>query len=81
MTWANLMALGFKLFVLQGMTKREIGWLALGVSDLRGGIDVLLGQVVRGFAGGAQPHSAEWHLLWPCQGGSARKWLKAKRGG
>ena len=22
------MALGFKLFVLQGMTKREIGWLA-----------------------------------------------------
>ena len=28
MTWANLMALGFKLFVLQGMTKREIGWLA-----------------------------------------------------
>lgn len=33
-------------------------WLALGVSDLRGGIDVLLGQVVRGFAGGAQPHHA-----------------------
>ena len=23
----------------------------------------------------------EWHLLWPIQGGSARKWLKAKRGG
>ena len=33
-------------------------WLALGVSDLRGGIDVLLAQVVRGFAGGAQPHRA-----------------------
>jgi len=33
-------------------------WLALGVSDLRGGIDVLLAQVVRGFAGGAQPHAA-----------------------
>ena len=33
-------------------------WLALGVSDLRGGIDVLLAQVVRGFAGGAQPHHA-----------------------
>ena len=24
---------------------------------------------------------AEWHLLWPFQSGSARKWLKAKRGG
>jgi transposase len=33
-------------------------WLALGVSDLRGGIDVLLAQVVRGFAAGAQPHHA-----------------------
>jgi len=33
-------------------------WLALGVSDLRGGIDVLLAQVVRGFNGGAQPHHA-----------------------
>ena len=33
-------------------------WLALGVSDLRGGLDVLLAQVVRGFAGGAQPHHA-----------------------
>ena len=28
------------------------------MSDLRGGIDVLLAQVVRGFAGGAQPHHA-----------------------
>ena len=25
--------------------------------------------------------TGEWHLLWPFQGGSARKWLKAKRGG
>ena len=33
-------------------------WLALGVSDLRGGIDVLLAQVVRGFDAGAQPHHA-----------------------
>jgi transposase len=33
-------------------------WLALGVSDLRGGIDVLLAQVVRGFVDGAQPHHA-----------------------
>jgi transposase len=33
-------------------------WLALGASDLRGGIDALLGQVVRGFAGGAQAHHA-----------------------
>jgi transposase len=33
-------------------------WLALGVSDLRGGIDVLLAQVVRGFAQGAQAHHA-----------------------
>lgn len=33
-------------------------WLALGVSDLRGGIDVLLAQVVRGFAAGAQAHHA-----------------------
>ena len=29
---------------------------ALGVSDLRGGIDVLMAQVVRGFAGRAQSH-------------------------
>ena len=36
----------------------EAVWLALGASDLRGGIDVLLAQVVRGFAGGAQPHHA-----------------------
>jgi transposase len=36
----------------------EMIWLALGVSDLRGGIDVLLAQIVRGFAAGAQPHHA-----------------------
>ena len=24
---------------------------------------------------------AEWHLLWPSQSGSARNWLKTKRGG
>ena len=40
------------------MIRVEAIWLALGVSDLRGGIDVLLAQVVRGFAGGAQPHHA-----------------------
>ena len=40
------------------MIRIEMVWLALGVSDLRGGIDVLLAQVVRGFAGGAQPHHA-----------------------
>ena len=33
-------------------------WLALGVSDLRVGIDALLAQVVRGFALGAQAHHA-----------------------
>ena len=33
-------------------------WLALGASDLRGGIDKLLAQVVHGFALGAQAHHA-----------------------
>jgi len=33
-------------------------WLALGVSDLRVGIDALLAQVIRGFALGAQAHHA-----------------------
>lgn len=33
-------------------------WLALGACDLRGGIDTLLAQVVRGFALGAQAHHA-----------------------
>ena len=36
------------------MIRVEMIWLALGVSDLRGGIDVLLAQVVRGFSNGAQ---------------------------
>ena len=40
------------------MIRVDAVWLALGVSDLRGGIDVLLGQVVRGFADGAQPNCA-----------------------
>ena len=40
------------------MIRVQAIWLALGVSDLRGGIDVLLGQVLRGFAGGAQPYHA-----------------------
>lgn len=40
------------------MIRVDAIWLALGVSDLRGGIDVLLAQVVRGFAAGAQPHHA-----------------------
>ena len=33
-------------------------WLALGASNLRGGIDKLLALVVRGFALGAQAHNA-----------------------
>ncbi len=33
-------------------------WLALGPSDLRGGLDALLAAVVRGFEGGARPHHA-----------------------
>jgi len=40
------------------MMRIEMIWLALGASDLRGGIDALLGQVVRGFAQGAQVHHA-----------------------
>ena len=40
------------------MIRIEAIWLALGASDLRGGIDKLLGQVVRGFALGAQAHHA-----------------------
>ena len=40
------------------MIRIDAVWLALGASDLRGGIDKLLGQVVRSFAGGAQPHQA-----------------------
>ena len=40
------------------MIRVQTIWLALGASDLRGGIDKLLGQVVRGFARGAQEHHA-----------------------
>ncbi len=40
------------------MIRIDTVWLALGASDLRGGIDVLLAQVVRGFAAGVQPHHA-----------------------
>ena len=40
------------------MIRIDTIWLALGASDLRGGIDRLLAMVVRGFALGAQPHHA-----------------------
>ncbi len=40
------------------MMRIEAVWLALGASDLRGGIDVLLAQVLRGFAQGVQAHNA-----------------------
>jgi transposase len=40
------------------MIRIEAIWLALGASDLRGGIDKLLAQVVHGFALGAQAHHA-----------------------
>lgn len=40
------------------MIRIDVVWLALGASDLRGGIDRLLGQVVRSFAQGAQAHHA-----------------------
>lgn len=40
------------------MIRIDTVWLALGASDLRGGIDRLLAMVVRGFALGAQPHCA-----------------------
>ena len=40
------------------MIRIEAIWLALGASDLRGGIDMLLAQVVKGFALGAQVHHA-----------------------
>ena len=40
------------------MMRIDAVWLALGASDLRGGIDALLALVLRGFAGGAQPHHA-----------------------
>ena len=39
------------------MLRIKVIWLAVGSSDLRGGIDSLLGQVVARF-GAAQPHHA-----------------------
>jgi hypothetical protein len=38
-----------------GVIRIEEVWLAVGASDLRGGIDSLLGQVIARF-GAAQPH-------------------------
>ena len=40
------------------MIRIDTVWLALGASDLRGGIDRLLAMVVHGFALGAQAHHA-----------------------
>ena len=40
------------------MIRIDCIWLALGASDLHGGIDKLLAQVVHGFALGAQAHHA-----------------------
>ncbi len=40
------------------MIRIDTIWLALGASDLRGGIDRLLAMVVHGFALGAQAHHA-----------------------
>ena len=38
------------------MIRIEMIWLALGASDLRRAIDMLLAQVLRGFSGGPQAH-------------------------
>lgn len=40
------------------MIRIDVIWLALGASDLRGGIDRLLARGVHGFALGAQAHHA-----------------------
>ena len=40
------------------MIRIDCIWLALGASDLRGGIDKLLAQVVHSFVSGAQAHHA-----------------------
>ena len=40
------------------MIRIDCIWLALGASDLRGGIDKLLAHVVHGFVLGAQAHHA-----------------------
>ena len=57
------------------MIRIEVIWLAHGASDLRGGMDILLAQVLRGFADGAtkpvttsQPSSTR-----ACQGVTRRK--------
>jgi transposase len=42
----------------QGMIRIDNIWLALGASDLRSGMDSLLGHVVQHCAGGAAKHSA-----------------------
>ena len=42
---------------MAGVIRIEAVWLAVGSSDLRGGIDSLLGQVIGRF-GAAQPHHA-----------------------
>ena len=41
------------------MIRIEMIWLALGASDLRRGIDMLLAQVLRGLSGGAQAQRAD----------------------
>lgn len=40
------------------MMRIDAIYLACGASDLRAGMDTLLGRVVRSFDGGAQPHTA-----------------------
>lgn len=40
------------------MIRIDMIWLALGASDLRGGIDALLARVVYAFAAGVQAHHA-----------------------
>jgi transposase len=40
------------------MIRIDAIWLALGASDLRAGMDTLLGKVVHSFEGGAQAHTA-----------------------
>ena len=52
------------------MIRIEAVWLALGASDLRGGIDKLLALVVHGFALGAQAHHA---YVFDCGHGTPRR--------
>ena len=49
------------------MIRIDTIWLALGASDLRGGIDRLLAMVVHGFALGAQPHQPRAVRLARCR--------------